>query len=456
MPRVIVAALAVFATAVWADPPAEQPLAIVHVALIDGTGAPLRPDTTVIATGNRITAIGPAGTTRVPAGARVVDGTGKYLTPGLWDMHVHLSMLGPSVLSILVAAGVTDVRDMGGDLVELKLWRDEIAAGTRLGPGIVMAGPILDGPNDAAAVGYFHLPVANATEARDAVELLAGLGVDFIKVHAGLSRESYLAIVEASRKAGRRFVGHIPGPISAEEASNAGQAMIEHTETLTEKALHAPKDDAEMVRQVLAYPRDQAARLFAVLVKNHTAFDPVLVSYWVWAHGDDPSIRVDPRRDILAPRVIESWKRQGGDDPSWKDVGQRREIFAKLLELVKGMRDAGVELVAGTDLTNPDVLPGFGLHDELALLVSAGLTPMEALQAATRNAARQAGRGRELGTVQVGKLADLVLLDKDPLADIKNVAATAAVVLRGRLIDRAEREQILDQARRAAAPVKTR
>ncbi|MGO9830903.1 MAG: amidohydrolase family protein [Myxococcaceae bacterium] len=357
----------------------QTTLAIVRATVIDGIGNGGRADTTVVIVGDRIVTVGSAGATKVPPGAQVVDARGKYLIPGLWDMHVHLSKVGPGVLPILVAAGVTDVRDLGGDLVELRLWRDEIAEGLRLGPRIILAGPILDGRRGAD----FHVAVMNAPEARAAVRELVDLGVDFIKVHVSLSRDAYFAIAEEARRSGLRFVGHIPGPVSAGEASDAGQAMIEHTESLLAAELH-PKTDAELVEQTEAYPADRARKLFEHFVRNGTAFDPTLIEYWVWAYADDPSIRTDPRRDIASRELKATWVRMGGDDPGWKQTGERKH------------------------------------------------------------------RGKELGTIEPGKLADLVILSRDPLDDIGNITSTEAVILRGRLIDAAERKCLLEDARRAA------
>ena len=425
---------------------ASRALAITHVTVIDATGGPSQPDMTVVITDDRITKLGKTGKIGVPKGAKVVNGTGKFLIPGLWDMHVHLSITTEASLPAFVANGITGVRDMGGDLGQIDGWRKSIAAGFLVGPRIVRAGPLVDGPKKTA---MYRLTVNNPTEARQAVISLKQQGVDFIKVHNRVPRDAYLALADECRKQGLTFVGHIPRGISAEEASEAGQKSIEHTETLIEAAAYQQGSTAKSPEQALdTYAPERRRALFALFVKNGTWYCPTLIEYNNFAFETDPSVLDDPRQKYLAPATkeyIEKFFPIPSRNTPVEEYAPRRAIYQRLLGLVGEMQRAGVGLLAGTDPPARGVFPGFSLHDELALLVRAGLTPMEALQAATRNPAKFLGKLDSLGTIEKGKIADLVLLEANPLEDIHNTRRVAAVVLGGKFISQPELQMMLDK-----------
>jgi imidazolonepropionase-like amidohydrolase len=372
----------------------QPPLAIVNVAVIDATGSPLQHHKTVLVGGDRIDAIVEA-KAPLPKGSRIVRGDGRFLIPGLWDMHVHLTERD---LPILVAHGVAGVRDMGNVLADVDVWRGAIASGRLVGPTILRVGPILNGTE----YGPVQLAIASEAEARAAVRTLKKVGVDAIKVHAALSRETYFALVDEARKQSLQVVGHVPRPVTPQEASDAGQASLEHMQTIFE-GQSPPQPGSE-------------PELFAAFAKNGTAYDPTLVAY----RGSTESQNVDPELLQKYPDLIAG----------------RKQLFARFLELVGIMNRQQVMLLAGTDLSvNFKWLsPGASLHDELALLVDAGLSPMEALQAATRNPGRFLRV--DAGTIEIGKRADLVLLDANPLEDIRNVRHIRAVVLGGKLLER--------------------
>jgi len=429
------------------DPSSQsRPLAFIHVTVIDATGAPPTPDMTVVVTGDRITNVGKTGKLRVPKGAEVMDGTGKFLIPGLWDMHVHLSITTEASLPAFVANGVTGVRDMGGDASQIDGWRKRIDAGLLLGPRIIRAGPFVDGPKKTA---MYRLTVNDEAEARQAVVSLKQQGMDFVKVHNRVPRDAYLALADECRKKGMAFVGHIPRGVSAEEASEAGQRSIEHTETLIEAAAFQPGSTAKSPEEALdTYTAERRRGLFGLFVKNGTWYCPTLIEYNNFAYETDPAVLDDPRQRFLAPATKEYIDRFFPLPPRDTPVEQyapRRAIYERLLGLVGEMQRAGVGILAGTDPPARGVFPGFSLHDELVLLVRAGLTPMEALQAATRNPARFLGKLDSWGTIERGKLADVVLLDANPLENIHNTRGIAAVVLGGRLIPRPELQTMLDR-----------
>jgi imidazolonepropionase-like amidohydrolase len=268
-----------------------QATAVAHVTVIDGTDLAPRPDQTVVVRGNRIVAVGAAASTSVPVGGQVVDGRGKYLVPGLWDMHVHTTVPGgQAVLALYVANGVLGVRDMGGDWAQITQWRRTIARGELVGPRIVAAGPYIDGGDQPIP----HLLARTPDEARSAVDSLARLGVDFVKLHTGLSRETYLAGLRAARQKGLAVAGHVPRRVGAAEASDSGLTSLEHMLTIP-----TPCTPAESLALQPRFPiqrvmglctSDDLAPLFARLVRNGTWVVPTLVAQYEVAHW--------PKRDL--------------------------------------------------------------------------------------------------------------------------------------------------------------
>lgn len=424
--------------------PQTQPLVFTHVTLIDGTGAPPKPDMTVIVTGDRITKIGRSGEVTVPRGARVVRANGKYLLPGLWDMHVHLSWTKATALPLLVANGVTSVRDLGGRLGELDDWRTKIDAGLLTGPRILRAGPILNGQK----FNTYQMVSGNAEETRGVVRALKEVGVDFLKTHRRMPRESYFALIDEAKKQGLTLVGHIPMTVTPEEASDAGQVTLEHTETLFEGTFAAATKGRKLPDAIRQFRAGDAGKLFARFVKNRTVVDPTLVAFRSFVDASDPALPPDPRSRYVALSLKKEWQKVA-KPVSPEDLAELKATFAELREVVRQMNRAGVTLVAGSDIAGPRV-PGFTLHDELALLVEAGLTPMQALQAATLTPARVMDKAKDLGSIETGKVADLILLDANPLDNIRHTQQIRAVIINGKLFDRAALDRLLAEAERDA------
>ncbi len=271
--------------------PVIRPLVLAHVTVIDATGAAPEKDMTVVIIGNRITALGGAKQVRIPKGAEVVAATNKFLIPGLWDMHVHLSWTTASALPVLVANGVTGVRDMGGRLSEVDEWRTKIAAGLLVGPRIVRAGPQLNGQK----FNPYQIVTGNPDETRGVVRALKEVGVDFIKVHRRLPRDSYFAAIDEAKRQGLTLVGHIPMTVTPEEASDAGQATIEHTETFFEGTFSAALKQQEWPDAIRRWRAEEADKLFARFVKNHTVVTPTLAAWQGLIEFSDPSLPPDPR-----------------------------------------------------------------------------------------------------------------------------------------------------------------
>jgi imidazolonepropionase-like amidohydrolase len=422
--------------------PAQQTLAITHVAVIDTTAGTALPDMTVVIRDGRIASVEK---TRAapPPGTLVVDGRNRFLMPGLWDMHVHLSYARPSALPVFVANGVTSVRDMGSDLAEIDRWRAQIADNTLTGPAIIRAGPMLNGKE----FNQYQLEVTNDADARMAVRTLKKVGVDFIKTHRRTSREAYFAIADETKKLGLPFTGHVPMTISPAEASDAGQASIEHTETLFEGTFateHAAEDQAAAIAR---WRNTDAASLFARFVRNGTFVDPTIIAQEYLVRLLQ-SGKPDPHARYIAASARQQADKTLTPDAK-KSLLDSEPLLLEHRAVTAMMNRAGVPLLAGTDtsILHP---PGFTLHEELALLVEAGLTPAQALRTATVNPARLL-RSQDTGVIAPNARADLVLLDASPLEDIRNTQRIHAVILRGQYLNRQALDRLLAEAARLAA-----
>lgn len=423
-------------------PPASRPLAITHVGVIDTAAGTLVADMTVVIRDGRIVSVEKS-SGATPQGAEVVDGRNKFLMPGLWDMHVHLSYARASALPAFVANGVTSVRDMGSDLAELDRWRAQIADDVLVGPSIVRAGPILNGRE----FNRYQLAIADAAEARMAVRALAKVGVDVIKTHRQTSREAYFAVADEAKKLRLPFSGHVPVTVSPADASDAGPASIEHTETLFEGTFATEHAGGHLLAEIERWRSTEAPALFERFVRNGTAVDPTLIAQTYMLRLLEAGTP-DPQA-----RYIAASARQEGDKMLTQEARSvllsRGPTLRELQKVTALMNRAGVTLLTGTD-TSVLHPPGFTLHAELALLVESGLTPAQALRASTVNPARLFP-AQESGTIAPGKRADVVLLDANPLDDIRNSQRINAVVLRGRFLHRAALDRLLTEAARLAA-----
>jgi imidazolonepropionase-like amidohydrolase len=409
-------------------------IVVSDVTIIDGRSPEPRPDRDVVIQGNRIVAETAAGSMRIGRGAHVVDGRGRFLIPGLWDMHVHTVMPGgDAALPLYIANGVTGVRDMAGDWAQLQTWRHEIAAGTRAGPRMVVSGPYLEGGD----VPIPHLLVRTPEDAQPAVDSLVRLGVDFVKVHGQLTRESYFAIARAARARGIPFAGHVPRSVGAVAASDSGQRSIEHLLTIPNSC--TPQESVALAPRFAMQSAlgrctsEDMHGLFSTLIRNDTWVVPTLTAQLevaTWPKKDLPGDSLAHYLpDELRRFVAEIFPMPDSIPPDADEVGLA--LFDKRVQIVGALHRAGVHVMTGTDAPLRNSPPGFGLHEELKLFVRAGLSPIDALRAATLEPARFLGVQDSLGTVESGKVADLVLLDANPLDDIGNTRWIALVIANG-------------------------
>lgn len=426
--------LFLLAAAFQAAPPAgEAPLAVVHADVLpmdvaEGAPAVLRDHTLVVRDG-RIERLGPASEVAVPEGARVVDGSGKYLLPGLVDAHTHT--FSAEDFELHVAHGVTTAWEMAGN-PQLLAWRAEIAAGERLGPRLFVTGPQLK----VEAIPFTDMEIAagSPARARDLVEGMAADGYDFVKVWGPLPEDVLVAVGEAAGEAGLPVTGHIPGDVGLARTLECGLAAVAHVEEYWNKVLRR-REDAERLAEAVALTAEAGAVAVTTLV-TYENIAQVLGPDLTGLPGRGELRYVDPVRRML-------W------GPEYNDYRRRFEAregpaFAEALEskqrIARALHDAGVPLLAGSDAGGfqLSLVPGLALHRELELLVDAGLTPLEALRAATSVPGRFLAPGDPSGVLAPGRRADLLLVDGNPLEDVGNIRRIAGVAVAGRWLDRAE------------------
>lgn len=386
---------------------ATPTLAITHVAVVDVERGTLLPDRTVLVHGSRIARVDSAPLVATPPSVRTIDGTGRFLIPGLWDMHVHIE--DARTAGQLLSWGITGARVMSGGLEETLALRQGIRDRRFRGPRLFVAGLALHGRESFASDTGPAL-VQTADDGRRAVDSLARREVDFIKVHEGLSRAPWFAIARAARQHGLPLTGHVPATLTVAEASDSGLRSIEHMEFLPDQclAIFDSAARATRTRPPAGCQPPALERLFVHLHHNGVWLDPTIGSLRVFAARQFPS------------------------------------ILAGFTDLARLIRAADLPILAGTDLGSAGMVPGATLHDELTLLVEAGFSPAEALRAATRNPTLFLGLEDSLGRVDSGYVADLVLLEANPLSDIHNTRRIAGVIQAGRVLSLA----VLDSLRR--------
>jgi len=441
-----------------------QDITLVHANVVDVATGQVRADQTVVVTGKRIVRVGPS-VGPIPRHGRVVDATGQYLLPGLWDMHTHVYFDGTAsagtdlILPLLVANGVTGIRDMGSELDSILRARAAVAAHRVLGPRLVVCGPMLDGPKSPYKAS---IAIATPEDGRRAVAMLKARGVDFIKIQSLVPRAAYFAIAEAAKAAGLPIEGHVPDAVRAREAVAAGQRSFEHligvfeasSTTEDQYVAGAPKLPA---RLLATYDPAREAALVGLLAQHPEVWQcPTLF----WERGqwlvDSVAWRQDPDLAYAGRSwVVQRWPRaqlsiSGSLDTD--PLAVRARFVNHELDIVRKLHAAHVGFLAGTDMpAGVDLLPGISLHLELQRFVAAGFTPLEALQTATLNPAKFYHRLQDFGSVQPGRLADLLLLSANPLEDIANTRRIVGVLADGRYLARADLDALQRRLQQVAA-----
>lgn len=416
----------------------EKGLAIVGARLFDSETRKVTPKTTVVVVGNRIVAVGPDGKVEIPAGAEVIEAKGKTLLPGLWDLHTHLDA-NAGIPNL--ASGITSVRDMANDIDMLAALDKRWQSGAALGPRVVKAG-FMDGPGPYA--GPTKILVSTEEEANAAIDRYAELGYVQIKVYSSIDPKLVPAIVARAKLRGLRVSGHIPAFMTAEQAVNAGFDEIQHINFIALNFLFDKVQDTRTPARFTAVaqhaieidPKSEPFQKFVRLLKEkNVAVDPTVGAFedMFLSRPGKPSAAWDRAIDRLPANVRRGIASGGGglEPPAGMD-GVYRESYRLLLQMIKALWDGGIAIEAGTDAA-----PGFALDRELELYVDAGIPAPAALQIATINAARILGQGGELGSVVVGKLADLVLIDGDPTTKISDIRKAVLTIKGGTVYDTA-------------------
>jgi imidazolonepropionase-like amidohydrolase len=433
------AALFLVATGAWAEP-----TVFVNVNVIPMTSETVRSQQTVIVTDGRITSIGAVKTTPIPEDALVIDGTDRYLMPGLSEMHAHIPEPGTDslerVLHLYVANGITLVRGMLGQPSHLQL-RQDILDGSVLGPRLITSGPSFNGHS-----------VQSPSQARQMVDKQYQAGYDFLKIHPGLSLEEFDAIAETAGKLGIPFAGHVPADVGIERALAAGIASIDHLDGYMQTLLPAHEDPSggfEGFFGLLLANQAEPAKIAVIVaatrranvwnVPTQSLFENVVSD----AAASDMSAW--PEMRYMPAVTVKQWVKSKNDvvtDDAYGPETATRAIYIRR-QIIRALQDSGAGLLLGSDSPQTFNVPGFSIHRELQYLVDAGLTPYEALLTGTVNPARFFGRAGISGSVEIGYAADLVLLDANPLADISATRRVHGVMLRGRWVSKTDIKAML-------------
>lgn len=430
--------------------PAANPLvAFVNVNVIPMDSERVLENQTVIVRDGAIESFGSSDQLEVPAEALIVDGRGKYLMPGLVDMHVHIQFEDDMLL--WVANGVTSVRNMWGNtgkMLQLGFpdqlaLRKQIEQGALFGPTIYTAGPVMEGSP------AFH-PLAEVFDspelARESVVWQKAQGYDFIKVYDHLSPEVYQAIIEAARENDILVVGHVPFAVGLDGVLAGGQLTIEH---LTG---YIDPDAAKFI-----IPEDQLDE-YAVKTRDAHVWNTVTLSEYPKSRETPEGVerlKNQPGIVYYSPfwnLVTPFFYKMSGESHTYAGADYPQHIAVLNREMVRALHEADAGILLGTDAAQSYHIPGFSIHEELAMLVEAGLNPYEAIEAGTRNAAEAMGKSDEFGTIEAGKRADLILLDGNPLEDVSNANRISGVMLRGRWLSKSDLGAMLDSLKESFKP----
>lgn len=400
---------------------------------------------------------------------QTIDATGKFVIPGLWDMHVHfrggneLIEENKNLLPLFIANGITGVREAGGDMTqEIFKWRTEIQSGRLIGPTIYTSGPKLDGPK---ATWAGSIPVTTKEEVIQAVDSLENMGVDFIKIYdSSISREAYIWIIEEAKKRGITTSGHMPFTVMLADAVNAGLGSVEHLYYVLKGASTQEKEITQdvidgksgfwgsMEKLIATYDDAQANSIFEMLKSNNTYVTPTKHIGNTLSYLDRDNHENDEYLQFVGDGIIETYKGRvrSAMRANQKAIEERHQLNSTFASLIPKMQAAGVSLLAGSDAgaSNSYVYQGISLHQELAALVAAGLTPAEALRTATINGATFLKVDDYYGSIEIGKSSDMLILNANPLAEITNTQKIDMLVLGNQTFSKADLEKMLNDLKK--------
>lgn len=427
--------------------------AITDIALIDVEKGVVVPQQTVLVVNDRIDRIGATGKVSIPQGATRISGQGLYLIPGLVDAHVHY-LDAPVFGRVMLANGVLLVRDMGMPNDFILPLRDELNQGVTLGPEMVATGYILDG--DPPLIPTISLGIGMPEAARNAVRQQAEAGVDSIKVYSTLSAEVFLAILEEADKHGLQVVGHVPDSITVESAAAAGLDSAEHWfgfEKIIARLLGEPVNliytgmgsQAHYLERFSEVDAAALHEVFQQLRASGLTVVPTVVTFQNFPNLKSFEAAEAPGSEFISPRVLAIWQSQWAGQSEVPDC-----IWQNWAHMVRQMHEAGISLMVGTDLLVPGIIPGFAVHQEMAIWQDAGIPPADILRSATIVPAQFMRMGDRLGNIGEGKTASMVLLRANPLEDIRNAQQIESIFLRGRYFSRGDLDQLLTEAREIA------
>ena len=425
-----------------ADPLQSGCVAFVNVSVVPMHQEVVLDDHTVLVCDGRIVQVGPAAKSRIPQGVLTVNGRGKFLVPGLADMHVHI--LGKNVLPLFVANGVTTVRNMFGSQLHLRL-RDQVENGTLLGPRIVTSGPIIDGD---PPVWPGSAVVTTAEAGVQVARKQAAAGYDFLKVYERLPLDAYDAIMNTAQELRIPVAGHVPSAVGLQHALSMGQRSIEHLtgygsalETTDAPQWDGPEHYRSMIHGWLHHKKDTMQALTEMTARSGVWNCPThVVMERAFAVGDVDAFRYDGAH-YIGPILAAMWRTR---QPPASITTLVQDTIPIRRRMIGALHRAGAGILLGTDCSNRGVVPGFSIHAELKNLVDAGLTPFDAIRCGTTSAAEYLGENDSWGTIEVGRAADLVLLDGNPLISIENFKKISGVTVRGRWIPRSELTKLLE------------
>ena len=400
-------------------------IAVQNVNIVDVLNGSVLYNKSVVIKDSLIYFIGDLFTEKVNPNEKYIDGKGKYLLPGLWDMHFHLcwdSINDSLLFPALIKNGITGLRDMGGDLAIMRIFKEDVKSGKYIGPQIYGAGPMIDG--NPPVHRDFSLPVDGNTNMFEILDSLKKNGSDFFKPYSLIKENQLRDISRYCHANNMSFEGHLSEYIEPEISLSLGQKSVEHLNRLDE---------------IWQNSKERIDDIANLMITNKTFLCPTLITYELKTKLRDTSILNPAYNKYISPTLMEEWKSNWASriKKYSKDSDLRKldSTFISELALVAHLNKMGVFLLAGSDFAGmPYVYPGVGLQEELALLVKAGLTTQQALKTATINPAIFMSLEKSYGSITVGKMADMVLLEKNPLENIENTRSITSVFLKGKLV----------------------